>query len=175
MKKKNWPLIVGLCIPIVLILLVVLSIYLPRFFVHPKVNFLFSVGQNGYYYANNSEYSVENGTLVKSDIILPEPDRKNVVFREHDIYLYNVTTEVATKISFEEAKQLHLSPNNVSSDGFSVTDWDYNRGGLFSGLFGGRDYGVPYIRGHNTSQRINLDGIIMEYYYGNFHFLGWIE
>ncbi len=61
--KKNIPLIVGIAIPLVMIILVGASIYIPRLYVKPQTNFLYQTG--GDYYTSR-EYVVDNGTLVKT-------------------------------------------------------------------------------------------------------------
>ena len=64
--KKNIPLVVGLAIPVLMILFVAGSIYIPRLFApEPKFNFVYSSGEDYYYGSLNNYYSVKNGKIVE--------------------------------------------------------------------------------------------------------------
>ena len=82
--KKNIPLILGLSIPILMILFVAGSIYLPGLFVQPKFNFLYAMGDD-YYYGRH--YSVQNGRLIKNEVEYPEYVGNRT---ESSLYIYDV-------------------------------------------------------------------------------------
>lgn len=175
--KKNITLVVGISIPILMILFVAGSIYVPGLFVQPKFNFLYVSGDEHYY--NQSQYSVQNEKLVRSQIqngglrgkpynqIYPPP-------REVKLYIYDVAKNESKEISFEEAKNLKLDSNNLSPDGFEVT-YGSRGDGFFPFFFlSERDYNTRYLKGHNVSKKLNL-ALNSGSYYNNFRFIGWIK
>ena len=66
--KKNIPLIFAISIPVLMVIGIALSIYLPTLFVKPEYDFLYSIGGD---YSYRNEYAVENGKLVKKPVTLP--------------------------------------------------------------------------------------------------------
>lgn len=62
--KQNVPLLVGLALPVIMIILVALSIYLPRFLSSavPQYDFLYMANNN---YSGCTTYSVQMGRLIK--------------------------------------------------------------------------------------------------------------
>ena len=99
--KKNKILILGLSIPVLMIILVVASIYIPTFFVKPKYNFIYAFS-NSYF---GPEYKVKNSKLTKVD-------NSNSGYEISDsrqtpdyptLCYYDVKKDENTEISFEEA------------------------------------------------------------------------
>ncbi len=169
-KNENIPLVIGILIPILMIVFVAVSIYLPTIFVHPKGSFLYAVG--GDYYSN--VYSAQNGKLIKNEAKYP-PNFSGVK-TEPKLYVYNIEKDAAREISFEEAQKIDLNPSSVSPDGFEITSGsnDYS---IFSIFFSrGDHYGSKYVQGRGISKRLNLTNEDNRwYYYHNFHFIGWIK
>ena len=169
--KKDVSLIIGLAIPVLMILLVAASIYLPGLFSPPPgFNFLYVIDE-GYYQAQL--YDVENGTLVKREIKYPEHYTPKVV----RLFVHDVARNESKEISFAEAQKLPLDPNVKSADGFEIVYG--NRGdGIFPlFFFSGSDYNTLYIKGHNNSRQLNLPSRGAEgyYSYNRFRFLAWIK
>lgn len=169
--KKNITLVVGISIPILMILFVATSIYLPGFFVQPKYNFLY-VSSDDYYYYNQYQYSVQNGKLLRNEIKQPE-NRTYRWMRDVKLYVCDVVKNESREISFEEAQNLNLDSNNVSPDGFEVTYGNRSEGFLPFFFFLERDYNTLYLKGHNLSKKLNLK--LSGSYYHNFRFIGWIK
>ena len=170
--KKNITLVVGISIPILMILFVAGSIYLPGLFIQPKFNFLYVSGDD-YYYYNQYQYSVQNGKLVRSEIQQPE-NRNYQPPGEVKLYIYEVAKNESREISFEEAQNLNLDSNNISPDGFEVT-YGICGDGFFPVFFWSeRDYSTRYLKGHNVSKKLNLQ-LNGGSYYNNFRFIGWIK
>jgi hypothetical protein len=172
--KKNLPLIAGITIPILLILFVAGSIYLPGLFVKPKYNFLYMTGPS-----YGQPYLVANGKLEQntatSSVIGPTAFPPNYAPTQNlpRLFVYDVRKNQSESISFADAQKLSLDTNPQSSDGFSIVSGG-NDGGSF--LFGGApsdSYYTKYLTGHNISRKLNLPN--QENYYANFTFLGWIN
>ena len=157
--KKNVSLIVGIAIPILMIVLVAISIYAPALFAPaPRTDFLYITDYNHY---QEQEYVVENGKLVKREVKYPELYTPRAV----RIFLHNTSANEDKELSFEEAQKLKLNANVTSPDGYEVVYG--NRDGDFFPFFfsGGTDYNAMYLKGHNTSKKLNLLSPNEEQYY----------
>lgn len=169
-SKNNISLIIGISIPIFMILLIAVSIYLPSFFAPaPQFDFLYSVGDN---YSPSRHYGVENGVLVKYEVKHPQHYTPQAV----RFFIHDVSGNTDQEVSFEEAQKLRLNANIKSPDGYKVV-YGSREYGFFPIFFsGGHDYNTMYLKGHNTSRKLEFeqsgDGL---YYYHGRHFLGWIR
>jgi len=167
-KKKNIPLILGFSIPILMILFVAASIYIPVLFLHPKYNFLYST--DGDYYGSKV-YSVNNGRLVENSQPTPiYPDHRP--YQRPELYIHNVTTNESTPASFQEVANLKLEPSTESPDGYKIES-DSDSRGFFPFFWYDRDYEAKYIIGHNVSKKLKIKTTGSSYY-KSIHFLGWI-
>jgi len=167
--KKNFPLIAGIAIPILMIILVTLSIYLPLLFSpQPRYDFLYVSGDD--YSEQYRHYGVENGTLIKYETDKNHDNSR----RDIRFFIYNVTAKNSTEVSFDHARQLRLDSRLKSPDGYEVAyaGSDY---GLGSVMFSGYDRNGMYLKGHNASRKLNLSSSNARYYYWHDRFLGWIE
>jgi hypothetical protein len=166
--KKHFTLIIGIAIPLVMILLVATSIYLPGFFVQPEFNFLYVTGEDRYW---GYSYSVEDGPLTR-EYNVPDDDF-DTARSELRLFIYDVTHNESREVTFEEAVQLQLDPDKESPDGFEVTYG--SRGENFLFMFGSyTDYNSQYLVGRGVSKKLDLDVGADNSYYGSFKFLGWI-
>jgi len=169
-SKKNISLIIGIAIPIFMIVLIAVSIYLPSLFAPaPQFNFLYVTEDS---YGQNRQFGVENGVLVKYEVKYPE----HYTPKDAGLFICNVLKNTDQEVSFEEAKKLKLDARSKSPDGYEVV-YGSSEYGFFPFFFsGGNDYNALYLKGHNTSKKLELqssnDG---RYYYRNRHFLGWIR
>ncbi len=166
MIKKNTTLIVGIAIPILMILFVAASIYLPGFFIQPKYDFLYASGDD--YYYSQYQYSVQNGKLTRHEV--EKSDRYPQ--REVKLYIHDVTKNESREISFAEAQNLTLDSNIKSPDGFEIV-YGSRAGGFFPFFFWPDvNYNTCYLKGHNLSKKLNLR--LNGSYYRGFRFLGWL-
>jgi len=170
--KKNISLIVGISIPILMIIFVAASIYLPGIFVKPQYNFLYVSGPDAYSYRNLIDgYSVQDSKLIKNNVLQVGTD--NPIPSATYLYVYDVVKNKATEISLADAQKLTLDSSITSPDGFEVVYG--TKGGDFLLFDGGRtDYNTRYLQGHNVSKKLNLK-LNGDLYYRNFRFLGWIK
>ena len=169
--KKNITLVIGILIPILMILFVATSIYLPRLFISPHYNFLYASGD---YYYNRQQYSVRNGRLVKREIERPKHYNYSPPRVESTLYLYDVAKNESKEISFVEAQSLNLDSSSKSPDGFEVVHGRRGDGFFPFFFWSERDYSDLYLTGHGVSKKINLQ-MNASPYYNNFRFLGWIK
>jgi len=170
--KKNITLVLGISIPILMILFVAGSIYLPGLFIKPHFNFLYVSGDD--YYYNQQQYSVQNGKLVKSEIKQPENQNYNPPRGESKLYVYDVAKNESKEISFLETQNLNLDSSVKSPDDFEVV-YGSRGDGFFPFFFWSeRDYNTRYLSGHNVSKKLNLQ-LNGSSYYNNFRFIGWIK
>ncbi len=165
--RENFSLALGFSIPVLMILFVAASVYVPRFFYYPAYDFLYTVDDTNY---TGQEYSIVDGKLYRS-VILPA---EGTAYHEPRVYLYHIKTGESEELSFAEAqfRNLRIDDSAESPDGFTFTQG--GRGGDFFFLFGGqRDYDARYLVGHGTSVEVNLKGNNHFGYY-NPRFLGWV-
>ena len=175
MIKKNITLLMGVSIPILMILFVAGSIYLPGLFIKPHFNFVYVSGDEPYYYYNNGyRYFVQNNKLVRNEIKQLENQNYSPLRVESKLYYYDVAKNEAKEISFADAQNLSLDSNTKSPDDFEVVYG--SRGGGFFPFFWsvGTDYNARYLKGHNVSKKLNLQ-LNEGSPYGNFRFIGWIK
>lgn len=162
--KKHFTLIVGISIPIVMILLVATSIYLPGLFTQPKYNFLYVTDENRF---GGEQYFVEGGKLIREYRELEEYESTESTPR---LFIHDVVRDESREIPFEEAVQLRLDSDEKSPDGFSITYG--SQGGSFLFWFGSySDYDTQYIVGKGFSKKLDLEN---GSYYSDFGFLGWV-
>lgn len=172
-NRKNLPLILALALPLVMIIAIAISIYLPGAGKHPKYNFLYATGSGAYYGYPQGQYAVSGGQL--QSISAPSGTPPNVyppikaVVPDTHLYIYDVTKNIATEISFADAQKLKLDSSNSSPDGFTV---ERGNGGGSSPFGGGGDTNSWFIKGFNRAWKLNVKLSGTDYY--NLQFLGWI-
>jgi hypothetical protein len=171
--KEKIPLIVGLSIPLLMILFVGLSVYLPGLFIKPSFNFLYASGGD---YVSLKKYSVRDKKITEVEVVYPQHFQG--AKKDPKLFLYNISTDMAREVSFDDAKKLNLIDNPKSPDGFEIVGGGYG-GDIF---FSRGSYNKKYIKGHNLSKELNLktgsSSSDYEYWggdYRSFDFIGWVE
>lgn len=175
--KSNLSLIFGISIPILMIIFVALSIYLPQFFVKPQYDFLYLIGNNNCYIDKNNStvYSVQNNRIVQN--VQDEVIQNCMMGQlpELKIFLYDMEKNRQEEISFQQASNLELDQDPQSPDGFEIVYGNNDGGGFFPFFFfSGSDYNSHYIKGHNVSKKLNIQQSGYSYS-RNFIFLGWVK
>ena len=169
-SKKNISLMFGIAIPIFMIILIAASICLPSLFAPaPQFNFLYVIEDN---YGQNFQYGVENGMLVKHEVKYPE----HYTPKDARLFIHSVLRNTDQEVSFEEVQKLKLDSRLKSPDGYEVV-YGSREYGFFPFFFsGGYDYNAMYLKGHNTSRKLELQfSNNGRYYYRDRRFLGWIR
>lgn len=193
--KKNFAILLAFLLPILLIVIVALSTYLPSLFLSTHYNFIYASCPDGTsrypYNCDNYDYnylqklqkhfSVVNNKLVVVPIDPSQdlnenkiPDiKENYTLR---IFLHDTQKNESHEITLEEAQTLTLNSLLTSPDGVTVSNnYSYN-GDDFFFPFGGRSssYGY-YLNKGNSHRKLNLINNNDRYYYqNNFQFLGWV-
>jgi len=169
-SKKNISLVIGIAIPIFMIILIAASIYLPSLFAPAsQFNFLYVIEDS---YGQNRQFGVENGMLVKYEVKYPE----HYTPKYARLVIHDVVKNTDQEIIFEEAQKLKLDSRIKSPDGYEVVYGSREYGFSPFFFYGGYDYNAMYLKGHNTSRKLELQSSDNEgYYYRNRRFLGWIR
>jgi len=172
--KHNIPLLVGILVPLLMIVFVAASVYLPALFVKPTYDFIYT-SQNDYRYAPyayGTSYDVENGKIVKHTTPPPSDVRDLEYYKnppEPKLYYYDTVANTTKEISFEEAQKYMVDTSVISPDGFELAP--ASSGGGFPFSFDNNEYGKVYIKSKSVSKKLN----IQQRFYNDFSFLGWVK
>jgi hypothetical protein len=167
-KSKNIPLMVALSIPVLMVMLVAVSIYLPVLFVDPpRTDFVYSVGWN---YYSQYQYVVREGKVVENKMERPESSYTSPNSPQPKIFYYDVDQEVAREITLQEAQEWTVDEQEVSADGFRVVQGSHGGDILF---FSYDSRCKQYLQKGAFSRQLNLNSG-GDYCY-SFRFLGWVK
>jgi hypothetical protein len=179
-NRKNWLLVLGVAIPVIAVIAVAASIYVPQFFVHPKYNFVYGEIQSDMTYppcmGTGITFSVVNGKVVEHQpapaaaLSVPQP----VVCsssQDEKIYLYNVSSNTSTELTASGAQSYTLDTDAASPDGFTVGPAYGNGGSLF--FSAPYSSNVVYISKGTYSHRLNIE-VPNGSTSSNFQLLGWV-
>lgn len=168
--KKNVPLIIALSIPVLMVVLVAVSIYLPSAFVKPQTDFIYAV--EGDYYCRTHTFSVQMGRVTQVEVKQQNQSQYNCGdLRKPRVFYYDVKTDQSKEITGEQAAQFVVDDTPRSVDGFEVVS---GGGGSDIFSFGGYDYYNRYLKKGSYARRINAV-VGQQYYYNGFRFLGWVK
>lgn len=165
---KNQPLLVALSLPIILVLVVLASIYVPRGSVSPGLDFIYQVGID---YYSPVTFKVINGKLTR---IVDENVHISNAMQEvkPKLYLHDVKSDVCREVSFLEAENFTYDSNPISADGYSVVEGSSGGGFLLFSSPG--NYGKFFIKKNSGgSKPLNLQVTKENSYY--YDFLGWVK
>jgi hypothetical protein len=168
--KKHISLIIAIAIPIIMVLTIALTIYIPRSNLVLNSDFVYSVYDG--YYSRSFYFSEEQGRIVKleSGIKAEQPDGLVTPV----LYYYEAETESSRTMTETEAMSLSLSSSKTSPDGFIFVGREYNNGFMIFDLFGSDySYDKHYIRKGNISKEVRLTTSPTNYY--NVDFIGWVK
>lgn len=187
--KKNFAVIVAFLLPLVLIIVVALSVYIPSLFISTKYNFVYTTCSYedsyspyncNYYNYNQKRYSVENGRFVIPEIDPNQDLDKNGIPDEKQgglprIFMYNTKTHESKEITVGEASSFKYSSLLTSPDGVTLSNgYQYNGSGFFPFVGGYNSYDYYLVKG-SSKKKLNLfNGDNRYYYQNNFQFIGWV-
>lgn len=162
---KNWSLIIGLSIPLLMVLFIAVSIYVPRLFDNtpaPTVNFLYTSA-----YSHPHRFEVKDNRLewIKGSTVNEQYDKS--YDSPPRIYLHDVSINKSREISLDDAQKILLDSRSTAPDGYKI---ERNRHrGFF--LFDHRDSNYHYLVNGAAAHKLELE-YENNYYYG-FNFLAW--
>jgi hypothetical protein len=172
MNKQKLPLVIAISLPIIMIVIVAISMHIPRIAAKPQHNFVYAIGEDMAY----RYYSVQNGMITQTDHTPPyyQTHPADMKYPEPKLYLYDVSKDTSTALSLADAQRLRLDSNAKSPDGFEIVRGGGD-GGIFGLFFGSPgDYNSQYIRGHGYSKKLNPTLESQNYYY-SFRVVGWVK
>ncbi len=187
--KKNFAILFAFLLPIVLIVVIALSTYLPSVSLSTSYNFVYisCVDGTNYHHSYNCDnylqkrYSVVGNRLVMNDID-PTLDSDNDKIPDMNenytprIFLHDTEKNESREITFEEAQALTVKNLMTSPDDVTVSSHYDRNGGDFPFIFGGgsSSYGYYLTKG-KSRDKLNLINDTNQYYYqDNFQFIGWV-
>lgn len=167
---KTYPLIIGLLVPVLMIVFIAASVFIPHLFAPaPQYDFIYSVSDG---YSPESDYSVRDGRIQFRD--LKDLSQKQSQYTAVRLYRHYVKENNSVSISMDEAIKLTLSDATRSPDGFEIGPGTRGSSSLFF-YSSYPDYNTIYLKGHGVAQELNLNKEKRPYYsYGDFHFVGWV-
>ena len=179
MKKENIPLVVGLAIPVLMVIALAAIIFLPRAYVQPQYDFVYSTGDYPVYINDSdntrTEYRVVNNTIEK-DVT---PDQSEQRFPRYDappkFYRYSVAEQRSQELNSEELLSLTVDPAKESPDGFRLT-YAREHDNFLEAFFGGRDRSQQVLAKGSVSIEVQLTtgAKSSNYYWRDSGFIGWI-
>lgn len=186
--RKNFALVLAFTLPIVLIVVVGLSVYLPSLFLSTDYNFIYTSctdGTNYYPYRCDNylqkRYVVVNHALVLNPVDTTQDADKNGIpdFNERytdRVFLHDTKKNVSREITLAEAQSMKLDSLLTSPDGVTVSNYYDRSGGDFFFIFGGgsSSYGYYLTKGGSRSKINLINGTDQYYYRNNFQFVGWV-
>lgn len=164
MTRKHLTLALGVSIPVLMILFVVGSIYLPRYWApKPRTDFLYSMGPERYYVSSE-------GHLLRTEIEDPKthPSQQTKTV----LYQYDVSKDQSVPVKYAQVRSWKLDPRSISPEGYELVHGQRTEG-FFPFLFASRDYDRVYLKGHSNTRRLNVNW--HQYSPYRFRFLGWIK
>lgn len=182
--RKNLLILLAFALPVILIVVVAVSAYLPSALLSTNYNFVYSscnLGED--YYPYNCAgymrqlYSVVDGKLVLNAIPPNQDSDKNGIMDINEnysvrIFLHDTQKNESREITLTEARALELNGLLTSPDGVTVSS-NYDRGPGFLFFDSGSSYGYYLAKGNDRS-KLNLINRDDQYYYqDNFRFIGW--
>ena len=182
--KNNLAVILAFALPILLVIGIALSVYLPSSFLSTEYDFVYAVCDNrgidrygdslpyprDCYSYLNAVYKVKNGKLAVQEVNFEGNDSYVARLFRHDSQ-----KNEGREITLAEAQTLKLSGLITSPDGVSVEN-GYDRGANFFPFFDGSSQFGYYLTKGGKRQKLNLVGENDRYYYDrdNFEFIGWV-
>jgi len=160
-EKRDWSLWLGLAIPVLMMLFIALSIYVPRLFDDtppPTTNFLYTSNYSAY-----GQYS-----MLENELTWNENKDSHKSGDQPKLFLYDVIKKQSKELTLQEAKALALDSKSMSPDGYKL-ERSY-RNGFF--LFDWRSDRHMYLINGKTTHKIDNLETNLNYY--SFKFLAWV-
>ena len=184
--KNNLAIVLAFSLPVVLIVAVALSTYLPSLLLSTNYNFLYaSCGYDVNSFSRRCDtflqnrYSVVEGSLVVNELDpLQDSDNDGTMDIDENytsrIFIHDTENNESREISLEEAETLSLNKLLTSPDGVTVSS-QFDRGADFFIFYGGRSSHGYYLTKGNSRSELNLISNQDRFYYrDNFQFIGWV-
>ena len=181
--KKNIMLLLAFLLPILLVIFVTLSAYIPSLFISTHYNFVYAAcaGNTDDYACGDylqDRYAVvgEKLTLVALDPY-QDSDQDGISDMQENytirVFLHDTKKNESTELPFADAAALRLSALVTSPDGITISS-SYDGGGDFFFINVGSSYG-HYLTKGNSRRKLHLITSDNRYNYREqVKFLGWV-
>jgi len=192
--KRNFVLIVGLALPVLLVAGFMVAASLPRIVADPpKYDLVFAVAEGG----GNGVPIALKLTVDKEGSLKAQYTRNQRNGYAYNmwkkLYLYEVATQKVRQLPFpypadmdkitetreevvEATKGLRLDTATESPDGYSLSYDGYSHSGLVGEIFMGGRYGSePRLKKGSSAVKLVSGGEPTYFYYGNIEFIGWVK
>jgi hypothetical protein len=187
--KDNFVLFVGLALPVLLMIGFMVVSSLPPSGEAPKYDLVFTTND----YRNNQASPVSVNLVVKNGVLTAQYTKlkgeNNYGTYWPSLYLFDAKTQGVRKLEFglpkntethdevvEATKDMKLSTELKSPDGYELSDSYYRHGGLFNEVFFGWGGGSGNTTITNGSRNVKLspDNGRTYFYTGQAQFMGWV-
>lgn len=185
-QKRGLLLAVAFLLPLVFVMVVFVSTYIPSRTLSTDYNFVYAICSEGrapysYYCSNHLRnlYTIQNGRLTENEIPADlDSDNDGVSDRNENyrarLFLHNNTLNSSEEISLTEAQRLTLDDRLTSPDGVAV-EWQYTSGGnFFPFVRYSSNYGYFLTQGNARKEIDLINESQRSYYQNDFMFLGWV-
>ena len=168
MNHQHKYLFIAIIIPILMIVIVAFSLFIPIKKITPKYNFLYAMNDRS-----------ESFTCLQNIMAKFFPKTMNINFYKIDpgmckriqLYIYDFSRDSTQSITFEQAKKLNLKENlNSDTENIYISRNCYNGPDLGLWSMRSTDEEVCLVKG-DYKQLVNIDP---EHTKQNFIFIGWI-
>lgn len=184
--KQNLALVLAFGLPVLLVIGIAVSAYLPGMFVKTSYNFLYASCSEGRdYYSHNcgfyleKRYTVVNGKITVNPIDPAQDSDGDKIpdFQEGygaRLFLHDTLKNESREVTLEEAQKLTVNGLLTSPDGINVTGAT-DRGANFFLFFDAGSSSGYYLTKGKARSKLNLIHQDRDYYYqDNFRFIGWV-
>ena len=173
--KKNFVVLLAFLLPLVLIVVIALSVYLPSLKVSTDYDFVYVACFNGvgYYPHLCDKNYLKKRYAVVADKLVVDSDSNE----EGDDRLFRHDTEKneSREITLVEAQRMTFNNLLTSPDGVTISSGYNRRDGVFFPFDGGFSSYDYYLTKGKSRKKIKLIGDDDQYYYqNNFQFIGWV-
>lgn len=197
--KSRLPIILAIGVPVLFLLVVILTAWLPSLLARPQYDFVYYTAKD--YARLGDAFVLEGGSLKRacsqaggsieplpmpaqytkseattgsSDVMLyRQPDADcEAVYKRFSFYRYDVKAKKSIKLTEQQALALKLSDERISPDGYTL-----ERGGG-SGLWFAGDYGSDdnyYLKGKGASVELGELQTTTSSRYSGGTFVGWVQ
>lgn len=159
----------GIAIPLLTILVVIAAIRLPSIIIRPHYDLIYV---RGLYYYGQRDFIIKNGRLARQE------ERRQQEQEWQDapsIYIYDTKTHESRPLSFEDASKLDIDSNNISPDGFAVTNGNKLKIEFPLVLTTETDFVTYYLKGRaGVNEKLNLEAN-QDAYNDKIFIFGWVR
>ncbi len=178
-KKTKWALIIGIAIPILMIIVIAFSVYLPNMNFKNNYDFIYTFNDgNSYCLGGGGYYSVSNGKIIQNELSVANLNdsycSKTLTTQTvKPLYRYISSKDIFEKISYEDTRKLQLNEGPYSPDGVIVFSGYSSNSGMFELFGGGRSSGQNF-QLQNKDKGVKKVMLATNESYYNFKFIGWV-